>query len=138
MLFNLSFDASVNNAPTGFVATINAVAQFLQAAFSDNVTVNVSVGFGEILGDPVTALGESSTYLNNFTYTQLRNGLLGDATTADDTSAAHALPSGTPLSGATYWVATAEAKALGLLAASSSLDGAVGFSSTAAMFDYDR
>ena len=138
MLFNISFDSSVSSAPTGFVSTVNAVAQFFENTFSDNVTVNVSVGFGEVGGQTVTALGESETFLNTYTYSQVRSGLIGDAKTADDSSAANSLPSASPLSGATYWVPRAEAKALGLLGASSNTDGFVGFSSASNLFDYDR
>jgi hypothetical protein len=138
MIFNISFDSSVSGAPSGFVSTVNAVAQFFQNAYSDNVTVNINVGFGEIAGQTVTALGQSLTFLNSYTYTQVRNALVGDAKTADDSTAINTLPSSSPLAGATYWVAQAEAKALGLLGASGSTDGSVGFSSSANIFDYDR
>jgi hypothetical protein len=138
MIVNVSFDSSVNSAPTGFVSTVNAVAQFFGAAFSDNVTINISVGFGEVAGQAVSALGESITQLNTHSYAALRNALLGDSKSADDSSAAATLPGTTPSSGATYWVPRAEAKALGLLGASSSSDGSIGFSSNAGIFDYDR
>jgi Ca2+-binding RTX toxin-like protein len=137
MQFNITFDASVGSAPNGFVSTVNAVAQFFQSTYSDNVTVNINVGFGTIGSQPVTALGESSTFLNIYSYDQIRNALIGDEKTADDSSSANSLPGTSPLAGATYWVARAEAKALGLLGASASTDGSVGFSSSAS-FDYDR
>ena len=138
MNINLSFDSSVNNAPTGFVSTVKAVAQFFQSTFSDSVTMNISVGFGEVAGQTVTALGESITQLGNYSYSALKNALVADKKTADDTSATATLTAVTPLAGATYWVATAEAKALGLMGASSSSDGSIGFSSTAGIFDYDQ
>ena len=138
MIVNLSFDSSVNSAPTGFVATVNAVAQFLQTTFSDNVTINVSVGFGEVAGQTVTSLGESITQLGSYTYTQVRNALIADVKTSDDSSSVASLPAGSPLAGATYWVPTAQAKALGLRGASTASDGAIGFASTANIFDYDR
>src|SRR4051794_16149302 len=129
MIFNITFDASVGSAPAGFVSTVNAVAQFLQNAYSDNVTVNINVGFGEIGGQTVTALGQSSTYLDTYSYAQVKNALTSDAKTADDSSAVGTLTANSPLTGATYWMARAEAKALGLLAPSGSADGSVGFSS---------
>src|SRR5437764_707252 len=139
MIFNLTFDPSVtNSAPAGFKTVVNAVAQFFQNAYSDNVTVNINVGYGEIGGQTVTALGQSSTFLNIYTYDQVSNALLSDAKTADDSAAVSTLPGTSPLGGATYWVARAEAKALGLLGASASTDGSVGFSSSANIFDYDR
>jgi hypothetical protein len=138
MIVNVSFDSSVNSAPTGFVSTVNAVAQFFGAAFSDNVTINLSVGFGEVAGQAVSALGESITQLNTYSYAALRSALIGDSKSADDSSSAATLPVTTPSSGAAYWVPRAEAKALGLLGASSSSDGSIGFSSNAGIFDYDR
>jgi hypothetical protein len=60
-----------------------------------------------------------------------------DATTADDTSSVNSLPLNNP-NGGNYWVSTAEAKALGLAGASSALDGYIGFSNVAGIFDYDR
>src|SRR5438045_437373 len=138
MFVNLSFDSSVNNAPAGFVSTVNAVAQFFQTAFSDNVTINVSVGFGEVAGQTVTSLGESITQLSSYSYAAIRSALLGDSKTADDSSAAASLGATSPSSGATYWASRAEAKALGLLSASSASDGSIGFATTAGLFDYDR
>jgi hypothetical protein len=138
MIVNLSFDSSVSGAPTGFVATVNAVAQFFQTTFSDNVTINVAVGFGEVAGQTGISLGASITQLGSYTYTQIRNALAGDARTSDDSSAVGTLPASSPSGGATYWVSTAQAKALGLSGASGALDGSMGFSSTANIFDYDR
>src|SRR6476659_2944051 len=125
MFFNIAFDSSVGSAPNGFVATVNAVAQFFQNLYSDNVTVNVSVGYGEVGGQTVTALGESTTFLNTYTYAQIRNALVSDSKTADDASSVNTLPTNSPLGNATYWVPNAEAKALGLLSASGSADGSV-------------
>ena len=103
MFVNLSFDSSVNSAPAGFVSTVNAVAQFFQTAFSDNVTINVSVGFGEVAGQTVTSLGESITQLGSYSYAAIRSAFLGDSKTADDSSAAASLGASSPSSGATYW-----------------------------------
>src|SRR5436309_6734151 len=138
MIVNVSFDSSTNSAPSGFVATVNAVAQFFQTTFSDNVTINVAVGFGEVAGQTVTSLGESITQLSSYTYTQIRNALIGDAKSSDDSSAVAPLPTSSPLGGATYWVPTAEAKALGLTGASAASDGGIGFAGNANLFDYDR
>src|SRR5256885_6524118 len=114
MVFNITFDSSVGSAPNGFVSTVNAVAQFFQNTYSDNVTVNINVGYGEIGGQTVTALGQSSTFLNIYNYAQIRSAFITDEKTTDDSTAANTLPANSPLGGATYWVARAEAKALGL------------------------
>src|SRR5437016_13801204 len=109
MIFNISFDASVGSAPSLFRTVVNAVAQFFQNTYSDNVTVNINVGYGEVGGQTVTALGQSSTFLNIYNYAQIRSAFLSDAKTADDSSAVNTLPANSPLVGATYWVAHAEA-----------------------------
>src|SRR5947208_7995673 len=125
MIFNITFDSSVGSAPTGFMSTVNAVAQFFQNAYSDNATVNINVGYGVVGGQTVTALGQSSTFLDIYSYAQVRSAFLSDAKTADDSTAVNTLPANSPLSGATYWIARAEAKALGLLGANASTDGSV-------------
>src|SRR5262249_15231228 len=52
--------------------------------------------------------------------------------------AAASLPASNPAGGANYLVPTAEAKALGLMGASTSLDGSIGFSSIPGIFDYNN
>src|SRR6266702_1517719 len=140
MILNIVYDTSVNSAPAGFKTAINAVAQFFQSHFYDNVTVNINVGYGEVNGQAMSpsALGNSLTFLNTYTYAQVKNALTTDAKTSDDSTAVATLPASSPApGGGTYWVSTAEAKALGLAGASSNIDGYVGFSSTNA-FDYDN
>jgi hypothetical protein len=136
MFLNLIFDSSVNSAPAGFIATVNAVAAFLSSNFSDNITINVKVGYGEVNGTALSsgALGESEWFLQNYSYSAIRNALISDSKTADDQTSTGSLPISEP---GNWWVTTAEAKALGLMGPSSSLDGSIGFSSTAA-FDFDR
>src|SRR2546423_4628086 len=99
MIFNISFDASVGSAPSLFKTVVNAVAQFFQNAYSDNVAVNINVGYGEIGGQTLTALGQSSTFLNTYTYDQVRNALLDDTKAADDPAAVRTLPGTSPLGG---------------------------------------
>jgi hypothetical protein len=139
MIVNFTYAPNVSNAPVGFTATLNAVANFFQSTFSDPVTVNINVGFGTVNGQSLSggALGESLTYLSNYTYSQLKTALAADAKTADDTSSVNSLPVNDP-TGGHYWVSTAEAKALGLAGASSALDGYIGFSNAAGIFDYDN
>src|SRR6266852_2004512 len=139
MIVNFIYNQNVNSAPVGFTATLNAVASFFQSTFSDPVTININVGYGTVNGQPLggNALGTSLTYLSNYTYTQLRSALAADAKSADDSSsvASLPLPANDP-TGGNYWVATAEAKALGLMGASGSVDAFVAFSSSFP-FTYD-
>jgi hypothetical protein len=166
MNFNLIYDSTVSSAPAGFTATVQKVADFFQSTFLDPVTVNISVGYGQINGQPLSAeaaedasrgfggralqygsmaetqltagaLGQSSTYLRSYSYNQIKSALAADAKSADDHSAVTSLPIADPTNGGHYWVTTAEAKALNLTA-SGGLDGYVGFSSTPGIFDYDN
>jgi FG-GAP-like repeat len=138
LLFNITFDASVNSAPSAFKTTVNAVAQYLQSQFNDPITININVGYGEVGGQALDSgsLGESETTFRSYTYAQIRTALVNDAKSADDATAVASLPTSDPTGGGSYWVARAEAKALGLLGASTAADGSVGFSNTAT-FDYD-
>jgi hypothetical protein len=140
MIINVTFDSSVGSAPAGFIATVDAVVQFYETQFTDPITVNIDVGYGEVDGQALSpgALGESITFLNSFSFSQLRSALAADATTAADQTAVASLPGSNPAGTANFWVATAEAKALGLAGASSSLDGFVGFSSVPNIFDYNN
>lgn len=137
MQFNFTYGASVNSAPAGFTSTIQAAGNYLSAFFRDNITINIHVGFGEVNGSTVTSLGVSSTLLQNYTYTQIRNAFGADVTSLDDSTAYNNLPASSPFIGANYWLARAQAKALGLQSASSDIDAYIGFNSTA-IFDYDR
>jgi hypothetical protein len=135
--FNITFDASVNSAPTEFKTTVLNVANFYAQTFSDNVTVNLTVGFGEVGGNalPSNALGASLTYLASTSYKSLVGALKADMTSSADHSSVASLPSNDPTSFGHYWVSTAEAKALGIYSGTG-VDGSIGFSSTAA-FDYN-
>ena len=114
MNINVIYDSSVSSAPTAFKTAIAAVVQYLDAEFTNPITVNIDVGYGEIAGQSMGtgALGESETYYNNYSYAQVRNALVQNATSADQKSAvAASLPATDPTGGGTYWVATANAKA---------------------------
>ena len=115
-------------------------SQYFQSQFTDPITINISVGYGEVGGQALGsgALGESLTYLNTYSYSQLLGALTADATTATDQTAVASLPASNPAGGANYLVPTAEAKALGLMGASTSLDGSIGFSSIPGIFDYNN
>ena len=133
-VINVSYDQSVSSLPAGFVAAINDVISYYESIFSAPITVNIDVGFGEIDGQQLQsgALGESETFLGNYSYSDVVNALAGV-----DPSAAASLPSSMPVSGA-MWIGTAEAKALGLplQQPSTDIDGFAGFSN-AYSFAYD-
>jgi RTX calcium-binding nonapeptide repeat (4 copies)/Bacterial Ig-like domain len=135
---NVNWDSSVSSAPTGFTADVLQVAQYFVSHFTDNVTLNINVGFGESGGYSLNgALGMSLTYLLSSSYTQIKNALTADQTSAADASAVASLV-GDPTSGGNYWISTAESKAMGLLTSTTNIDGSVGFSSSSGIFDHDN
>lgn len=138
-VINVTWDSSVQSAPTGFTAGVLAAVQYMESQFTDAVTINIHVGYGEVGGSSLgsNALGSSESYLTSVSYAGLVGALTRDATSSADSSAVASLPAGSPVNG-TYWTTTAEAKALGLLSANgTSVDGYVGFSS-ALPFDYNN
>jgi hypothetical protein len=135
---NVIWDSSISSAPTGFTADVLQVAQYFVSHFTDNVTLNINVGFGEAGGYALNgALGMSVTNLMSSSYTQIKNALGADQTNAADASAVASLL-GDPNNGASYWISTAESKAMGLLTSTTNVDGSVGFSSSSGIFDYDN
>jgi hypothetical protein len=135
--FNIYWDRSVNAAPAAFKSDVLAVANFYASTFTDPVTVNIAVGYGEVNNQRLLsgALGESLTYLTKTSYSQLTSALQADASTTADVTAVGTLPATDPTGTGNYWLTTANAKALGLYAGIG-LDGYVGFSSSA-HYTYD-
>ena len=130
MQINVSFDSSVTNAPTGFVAAVNYVVNYYDTLFTNNVTINLNVGYGEVAGQTLAsgALGESVSP----TYVAESYSSVVSALQAQAAPGASALPSTSPVPGALY-MTPAEAQALGLSNAVAT--GYVGFSSSAS-FDF--
>ena len=52
LVINLSWDGSVSSAPSGFIAAVTAAAHYLESQFTDPITVNLSIGYGEVAGTP--------------------------------------------------------------------------------------
>ena len=123
----ISWDASVSSAPAGFQADVLAAAAYLQGQFTDAVTLNINVGYGEAGGIAIgSALGANLTNATMVGYSALTAALSADAKSATDLNVVASLPATTPIAGATYWVTNAQAKALGL-ATSGGVDASIGF-----------
>jgi FG-GAP-like repeat len=139
MNIHLTFDSSTNSAPGAFFSAMNAVAQFFDSLFTNPITVNITVGYGKINGQSLIsgALGESQTNFNQYTYSAIRGALISSASTLNQNTAASTLPASDPTGGGNYWVATGEAKAIGLSGPSSGTDGFVGFASTGVTWTYN-
>src|ERR1051326_7142873 len=107
-VINVTYDASVANAPAGFKTVVNNVVQYLESQFTDHVTINIAVGYGEVGGYSLGsgALGESLTYLSSYGYAAVKSALTADARTADDAAAVATLPATSPVNG-TFWMSTA-------------------------------
>lgn len=55
-----SFDQPISSLPAGFVSAVNYVVDYYDKLFTNPITMNIAVGYGEILGTPVTGAGESA------------------------------------------------------------------------------
>jgi hypothetical protein len=131
MNLNISYDSNTqSSAPSAFFGAVNYVASLFDATFTNNATVNIEIGYGTfpLTGQPASPLAESAqSTVYSANYSLVRQALLNEGAPGSAT-----LPSSSPLSG-TLRVDSAEERALGLVGASSSLDGWVGVASDATL-----
>src|SRR5258708_16982533 len=138
MTINVSFDQSIGFWPGAFVTAVNYVVNYFNPTFTNNVTVNIQLGYGEIAGHSLAAgdPGESQSFFDPVSYQTAVNALKATGTSPGQVAADSTLPGSTPLNGGSLWLTTAQEKAVGLLSANNSaIDGYVGISNTAA-FSY--
>jgi hypothetical protein len=135
MLVNLEFDQNAQAAPQSFRDSIQAAANILDQTFIDPITVNITVGYGELtttsLGVQTLSNGEAEASVFNghvYSYGAIRQLLGADLDTSVQ-SGVSALPLGSTIQGQSRLIVwSAEEKALGLIAGSAAaLDAAVGF-----------
>ena len=159
VVFNLNNTGGAEigtNARTGF----QAAADYYSALFSDDVTINLDIGFTTL--DP-GILGSAGSTKGTIGYTGFRSAIAADATSGSDASFAAGLPSGSDFSvyingtadnpngngsstpyvdddggvnNSTVRMNTANAKALGLLADDGTADATISFSDQFT-WDYD-
>jgi hypothetical protein len=130
---NLIPEASVGNAPSWFVPSVQTAANMLEQAFSDNITLNITYGWGTIGGSAInsanTALGGANGF--NVAYSTVKSWLAADAKSADDATTIVSLPSSTsafPNNRGFFGVSTAQEKALGHFTGDpNATDGQIGF-----------
>jgi len=135
MQIKLTFDPSAASAPAGFEAAIIYAASIFDAAFTNNVTINIDVGWNEINGDAVTDSNSpdrisASEFAQapKFTYSAIQSALIANANSPVQQAADATLPAVDPSGGDTFDVGRPEAKALGLLPANAgAVDGWIGF-----------
>ena len=126
MNINIILDGSVKNAPAAFVADVNYVAGFLDSLFNSTATINIAVGWGEIAGHALGSGDLSQSQVN--TYASVSYAAVQAALAAENAPGAATLPAASPLAG-DLLMGSAQAKALGLIGASSTIDGYIGLNS---------
>ncbi len=125
LTFNVSYGSSVTNASnaTSIEQAFNDAITFYQNTFTNNITVNLSVGWGYVGSTQISsgALGASSFSEITTKFAQLQSVLPSAS-----------LPASDPTNHGSIYLSSANAKALGLVpGAYPALDGSVGFDSTA-------
>jgi hypothetical protein len=120
LVFDVTYDPSVVSAPAAFQTAFQDAINLYQTTYTDPITININVGWGEIDGNPLNPgnLGQSRTNQpGNFTYSQVRGALISDAKSAADFQAISTFGVTEPTGGRAFRMSDAEAKALGLRAA---------------------
>jgi hypothetical protein len=137
MLVNLLFDAKALAAPQSFRDGVQSAANLIDAAFVNNITVNVAVGYGDF-PDPRFPLGNAfglggPAIGTTLTYSELKTDLAKSASSLDDFTSLAFLPSAAPTTDfSQIFVASPIEKTFGLLAPNAnSVDGNIGLSTQA-------
>ena len=140
-VFNLIWDESVDLAPVGFREAVQYAAQFFDNLITSPITVNVEIGYGEVRDVAMQAGNIGEAHINTAlqrSFADYKAALAEHNTSADIQSALNTMTN--PGTGKSIFVAGAQAKALGLLAADApALDAAVGFRTdpNRTLFTYD-
>jgi hypothetical protein len=116
IVFNNTYDAGVTD---GVRAAILSAENYLQAHFTDKVTLNVTFNYDPEGPDEV-ASNRFNVY--SISYSQLVSALNAHATTADDRLAVAGLPAQDPSNGAGFEITSGEAQALGIFSESGQND----------------
>jgi hypothetical protein len=131
LVFDISYDTSVANAPSGFIPAFTYAVNTLTSTYDDPITITMNVGWNEIAGGPLDSgnIGQSmTTQPGTISYSDVRAALINDATSPADMLAISGLPVADPTGGRPFVMSTAESSALGL-SSSGGFNGWVGFSS---------
>ncbi len=142
MQIDVTWDSSVLSSPvaSSIEQAIDYVVGIYDSVFSNPITINIDVGWGEVDGQTLAsnALGESVSNTSDFTYSQILNGLTSTANASGDPAqlaAVATLPSTNPTNG-DFTIANAEAQALGLISGTPAVDGYVGFDSDQSIWSF--
>ena len=124
MKIKLVYDASVAGAPASFTSVLNQGVQFLEQTFTNPITINIEVGWGEIGGTPLDpgVTGEGGPLGGTlYTYGQVKAALASNVASAVDATAVASLPATAPTGGGDFYLGGAEEKALGLIGAAAGI-----------------
>jgi hypothetical protein len=111
MTINVTYDTTVTSQPNAaqIESAFGDVVGTFQDLYTNNITVDVTVYYETGIG-----LGESSTeFTGNPAYSDVIKALKASATTAEDSNSIASLPVSDPTGGGPWWIANAQAKALG-------------------------
>lgn len=129
LTFNVTYDSSITSLTNAaqVESAFNVAAQTFQNLFTNAITLNLTVAFGNV------GLGQSSFSLYGYTYAQVTNALSSSRTTSEDTNAIRTLPAVDPTGSDNWYIPFAQVKALkipDLGANSTENDGTITFSSS--------
>ena len=120
LIINVTYDSSVDGAPSGVKAAVAAAVLELESIFTNRMTVTVAVGFGEVKENAVGigTLGASISNKTLTTYAAMRAALpLAGFPTTD------------PTYNGAFYVTNAEARAIGITPTETTVpDGYIGVS----------
>ncbi len=132
LIVNPTYDASVTGATNSvqIQAGFNAAVQIIQNLYTNNITINITVYWGNV--GPFSSgigLGASQTEFNGIrSYATLTNALRNARTTPADFSAVASLPAVDPIATNVWWFPRANGKVLGFVSVNdTNLDGSIGF-----------
>jgi hypothetical protein len=145
MQINVTWDTSVTSLAsplmTEFESAVSYAVNLYDQMFTNPVTINIDVGWGEVDGHLFSgALGESITNVATYSYDTVRGALNSTANASGDPAqlaGVSSLPQTNPTNGS-ITIATAEAKALGLPLplGTPSIDGYVGFAADPTLWSF--
>lgn len=119
MQINVTYDIDPNVAPppAGFFTTVQYAVDILDATFTNNVTMNVVIGWNLFKTHHVAGTGDDGINLYTplmYSYSDVESALLANASTSAQQAAFATLPATDPSGGLPFELPSAEAKALGL------------------------
>ncbi len=143
MQIDATFDASVltSGVATEIENAVDYVVNLYDNLFTNPITINIDVGWGEVDGQTLGAddLGESETNTSDYSYSQVVSALTNTADASGDSAqltAVSTLSSDSPPTSGTFAIADAEAQALGLMSGTPSVDGYVGFDADPSIWSF--